>query len=241
MGISKIFKDKPSDEDAALPMKKESTGFSLGKKKKNAKEAKNAKAEAAPATISTISAEVDRDVGLGDDDRALAGLSPAAKLARQHTLRSKAKDVKGDQEVRRRTDSQTSTRTGEPAWDNNTTTRNNQAQQVQQSSAARDLSAGATVPKGSTGPEVLHVTPGRTSTVVHAVNVSEHEYDSDDDSSDGETVEDVTVQVGKVRLSDSSTADREFREAWGNAYIDRNAVPRKGILKSEQRGFRLPG
>jgi hypothetical protein len=97
----------------------------------------------------------------------------------------------------------------------------------------RDLPAGAALPKGSIGPEVLHVTPGRTSTVVHAVNVSEHEYDSDDDSSDGETVEDVTVQVGKVRLSDSSTADREFREAWGNAYIDRNAVPRKGILKSE--------
>lgn len=208
MGISKIFKDKPKDEDAALPEKD-------GKKKKKQSKKDKAKAEASPAAVSHAIAEPDRTSE--DEDRALAGLSPAAKLARQHTLKSKAEQARLARE---------GAKTGEPAWDNNTTTRNNQ----QQSSILPSISSVAGPP------EVLHVTPGRTSTTVRAVQVSEHEYDSEDDSSDGETIEDVTIQLAKSRLSDNSAADKEFREAWGSAYIDRDAVPKKGILKGEQLG-----
>ncbi|OCF38328.1 hypothetical protein I317_07908 [Kwoniella heveanensis CBS 569] len=203
MGISRIFKDKPKDEDAALPEKE-------GKKKKDKK--KKGKGDAAPATISHALAESDRFNE--DDDRALAGLSPAAKLARQHTLRSKAEMVKKQTE-----------RSGEPTWDNNTATR-----QTQQSSLPSIASVTSSIPNGSTGPEVVRVHPSQAPTVVHAVAVTDQEYDSEDDSSEGETVEDVTMTLGRTRLSEE--ADAEFQATWGNAWIDRNAVPKKGILKS---------
>jgi hypothetical protein len=83
----------------------------------------------------------------------------------------------------------------------------------------------------------VHVLPRTAPTVQvrNAVAVTEAEYDSEDDSSDGDTVEDVTVRMGRNRLSDSPSveADLEFRQTWGNAYRDRNAVPKKGILKRE--------
>lgn len=79
------------------------------------------------------------------------------------------------------------------------------------------------------------------------VNVTDGEYDSED-SSDGETIEDVTIGIAQTRLSgETDTAsssnrnsgtgtiegDEEFKARWGNAWIDRNAVPKKGILKRE--------
>ncbi|WVR07367.1 hypothetical protein IAU60_004408 [Kwoniella sp. DSM 27419] len=196
MGISRIFKDKPKDEDAALPEKE-------AKKKKDKK--KKGKGEAAPATVSHALAEPDRLTG--DDDRTLAGLTPAAKLARQHTLKSRAEQVKQDVEP-----------TGEPTWDNNTTTRNGQQAAV------------AGMPNGHSKPEVVRVHPSQAPTVVHAVAVTEQEYDSEDDSSDGETVEDITINLGRTKLSDE--ADAEFQATWGNTWIDKNAVPKKGILKN---------
>ena len=206
MGITKIFKEKPKDEDAALPEKE-------GKKIKKKDKKNKSKSQAAPAEVSHATVESEH-AGLSvEDDRALAGLSPAAKLARQHTLKSKAEQAKHDAANRK---------TGEPTWDNNTATK--------QQKALPSISSVAQA--GSAGPEVLHITPGRTSTVVHAIPVDEQEYDSEDDSSDGETIEDVTMQMARVRMSDGA-ADKEFRETWGNAYIDKDAVPKKGILKSE--------
>jgi len=209
MGISKIFKEKPKDDDAPLPQKE-------GKRSKKQAKKDQAKGLVAPAAVSHATAEPDRFSE--DDDRILAGLSPAAKLARQHTLRSRAEQEKRNKQ---------NGKTGEPAWDNNTATRQNNAGVLPSISTV----AGANVTQGA--PEVLHITPSRTSTTVHAVQVEDHDYDSDDDSSDGETVEDVTAQLGKTRLSDSSAADREFRETWQSVWIDRNAVPKKGILKCE--------
>ncbi|KAK6910665.1 hypothetical protein I203_104697 [Kwoniella mangroviensis CBS 8507] len=209
MGISRIFKDKPKDgEDAALPEKE-------GKKKKDKK--KKGKGEAAPATISHAVAESDRLTE--EEDRALAGLSPAAKLARQHTLRSKAEAVKKDATAH--------PATGEPTWDQNTATR--QAQNGNLPSLG-SMGASMSNPNGSTGPEVVRVNHAQAPTVVHAVAVTDQEYDSEDDSSEGETVEDVTMTLAKTRLS--AEADAEFQATWGNAWIDRNAVPKKGILKS---------
>ena len=75
MGISKIFKDKPKDEDASLP---ERQGKKKGKTSKKEDKLNDARQQAS------------QDRHSEDEDRILAGLSPAAKLARQHTLRSKA-------------------------------------------------------------------------------------------------------------------------------------------------------
>jgi hypothetical protein len=226
-GISKIFKDKPKDEDAALPGKE----VKVDKKelKKQAKQDKKdrKKAAAAPATVSHTTAEQDRPSHtIDDDDRALAGLSPAAKLARQHTLRSKAEQAKRDS-VRG---------TGEPTWDNNTQTRNGAPVLPSIESLTNGLSSLSTSESAS-GPEVLRVQPRSTQTVVHAVNVADHEYDSDDDvSSDGETIEDATISMAQTRLSQDTQrsngeTDEDFKARWGNSWIDRNAVPKKGILK----------
>ncbi|WWC90898.1 uncharacterized protein L201_005835 [Kwoniella dendrophila CBS 6074] len=213
MGISRIFKDKPKEgEDAALPEKE-------GKKKKDKK--KKGKGEAAPATISHAVAESDR---LNEnEDRALAGLSPAAKLARQHTLKSKAEAAKKDAP-----NENGNGPTGEPTWDKNTATR--QAPNGTLPSLGSVGAATMSNPNGSTGPEVVRVNHAQAPTVVHAVAVTDQEYDSEDDSSEGETVEDVTMTLAKTRLS--AEADAEFQATWGNAWIDRNAVPKKGILKS---------
>jgi hypothetical protein len=220
-GISKIFKDKPKDEDAALPEKEIRKA-----EKKQAKQDKKdrKKASAAPATVSH--ATVEQDKPINDDDRALAGLSPAAKLARQHTLRSKAEQQKAQAEK---------ARTGEPTWDNNTQTRNTAPVLPSIESLTSGLST-LTTSTPENGPEVVRVQP-RSTRVVHAVNVADHEYDSEDDSSDGETVEDATISMARTRFSQETErslgGDDEFRAEWGNSWIDKTAVPKKGILKRE--------
>ena len=229
MGISKIFKDKPKDEDAALPEKD-----AKSKKDKKKKKSKG-KGDVAEASVSHTTAEHDREVTPSlteEEDRSLAGLSPAAKLARQHTLRSRAEAAQ--KEVGKVS--------GEPTWDNNTTTRHGQsftAASVEMASASAVVGNGVSPVVGGGSPNlsnVVHVRPRQTPNIVHAVPVpfSDHEYDSEDDSSEGETVEDVAAQFARSRLSDGS-ADRAFREAWGNAWIDKSAVPKKGILKSESQ------
>ncbi|THH06506.1 hypothetical protein EW146_g9589, partial [Bondarzewia mesenterica] len=73
-GITSLFKDKKDKEDAENSKK--------GKKKKGGK------GEAAQASISHVTAELDRSSSEWNAE--LNGLSPAAKLARQHTLKSNA-------------------------------------------------------------------------------------------------------------------------------------------------------
>ncbi|AAW43878.1 conserved hypothetical protein [Cryptococcus deneoformans JEC21] len=201
MGISRIFKEKPKDEDAGLPQKE------VKKIKKEKKKKSKSKGEAAPAAISHATAEPERLIN-DEEDRALAGLTPAAKLARQYTLRSRA------EAAQRQND-------------------NVAAKSTPNQDVVGDIeSVTAAVPHEgpNLGPEVVHVQPRQTPTLVHAVAVTEHEYDSEDDSSDeGDTMEDLTMTMGRTRLSDE--ADAEFKATWGNAYIDKNAVPKKGILK----------
>jgi hypothetical protein len=70
-GITKLFKDKDKGEGGS------GGGISFGKKK--------SKGSVAEASVSMATAEIDRF-----EDPSLKGLSPAAQLARQHTLRSNA-------------------------------------------------------------------------------------------------------------------------------------------------------
>jgi len=76
-GIASLFKDKDKDGD------------NNKKKKKDRKH--SAKAEASEASVSHVTAELDRMGGDWTVNSAeLQGLTPAAKLARQHTLKSNA-------------------------------------------------------------------------------------------------------------------------------------------------------
>lgn len=242
MGISKIFKDKPKDEDGPLPERegdqKESRKDKRERKKRE--KAAAAKGELAPAEVSRLSVEPD------NDDRVISGLTPAAQLARQHTLRSKAEAEAKARAANRDLSPQderdeADKMTGEPTWDGNTFNRTANA------SSPRSPTFGA--------PNVVHVQPrAQAMHVQHAraVAIPAGEYDSDD-SSDGETMEDVTVRLDRNPLAGSNhghgngqrgsnrysqteeSRDMEFRQTWGSAMIDRNAVPKKGILKRRSK------
>jgi hypothetical protein len=75
-GITSLFKDKKDKDEA---------GESDGKK---GKKKRGEKGEAAEASVSHVTAELDRPSSEWSAE--LNGLSPAAKLARQHTLKSNA-------------------------------------------------------------------------------------------------------------------------------------------------------
>lgn len=78
-GIASLFKDKDKD------------GESKDKKGKKKDKKHSAKAEASEASVSHVTAELDRMGGDWTVNSAdLQGLTPAAKLARQHTLKSNA-------------------------------------------------------------------------------------------------------------------------------------------------------
>jgi len=144
-------------------------------------------------------------------------------------LRSKADQQKAEQAKSRGT--------GEPTWDNNTQTRNTAPVLPSIESLTSGLSTLSTSsPNGNApGGAGVHRVQPRSTRVVHAVNVADHEYDSEDDSSDGETIEDATISMARTRYSQDTErslgGDDEFRAEWHNTWIDRNAVPKKGILK----------
>ena len=117
MSISSIFKDKNKD--------KAEGGSGLGKKSK--------KSEKAEPTVSHATAEHDR--GGGSEDESLTGLTPAARVARQHTLKTKAEAARRLREQAAAPSSSAAPAAaaaaaspatngaGVPSWDKSTTTR----------------------------------------------------------------------------------------------------------------------
>lgn len=211
MGISKIFKDKPKDEDGALPEKQGILSF----KKKSGK-----KSDLAPVSVSHTTAELDRSAD--DDDRVLAGLSPAAQLARQHTARSRAEAAKREAAKRSETIQELSGPSGEPTWDQSTTTARGQLQHA----AGTQLN----------GANVVHVVP-RSPTVVHALAINGQEDASD--MSDSDTIDDVTTSFSRSNIQDPDEED--FQPLWCKAHIDKHAKPKRGILKRVQSNEELEG
>ncbi|KAF5324970.1 hypothetical protein D9619_009832 [Psilocybe cf. subviscida] len=137
-GITSLFKDKDKD--------KSKNGEEGSKKKKDKKAPATAKGQAIVASVSHVTAELDRPGATGDWSVGtdMNGLSPAAKLARQHTLKSnaeaaakakeareakEAKDAKEAKEAAlaaanaQQTNGAGSNGTQVPAWDRNTATR----------------------------------------------------------------------------------------------------------------------
>jgi len=237
MGITKIFKDKPKDEDAGLPEKEVITKKQLKQDTKKDKKSKKSFTPPTPSTTTTSKSEpsapsISRTtVEVEDEDRALLGLSPAAKLARQHTLRSKAEAEKRDRETR------SSNRNNDgalPSIDSFTSINSH----INENESVNGSIPGS---PGFGGTEVVRV-QGRNGPIVHhAVAVSEQEYDSAD--SDDETYEGGELSLEGLSLNghgagfeegegdEDDEADEEFRGVWGRSWIDRNAVPKKGILK----------
>ncbi|KAG6874135.1 hypothetical protein C0995_005551 [Termitomyces sp. Mi166 len=228
-GITSLFKDKD-------------------KKKKDKKG--SAKAEASEASVSHVTAELDRsDWTVGAD---MNGLSPAAKLARQHTLKSNAEaaaKAKAAQEaaaaavassVSSNSSAVSSPITangvngaGVPTWDKNTTTRQGAGSPVKRSGAGMRVNEDGTRvmvedddDESDDGHFNGHQQAGSN---FHADGWGE---DDEDWEVEGEIEEDATIRLGLERTSlDDDGFDHEPWAINIRRSIERTRVPSKGILK----------
>ncbi|KAE9398614.1 hypothetical protein BT96DRAFT_940008 [Gymnopus androsaceus JB14] len=236
-GITSLFKDK---EKKNKEKEKEESGEESSDKK--GKKKKTAKAEASEASVSHVTAELDRgNTGAADWGGAeMSGLSPAAKLARQHTLKSNAEaaaKAKAQQEAAAAAATTaaavkpngTSLGAGVPTWEKNTQTRQGSVSPV----------------KGGGG---FRINEDGTRVLVEEEDKSDDEHYNgsqsqgpadynpdgwdDDEDWDGEEDEDVTIRLGMERTSMDPEYDEP--EPWATDVrrsVERTRTPAKGILK----------
>jgi hypothetical protein len=224
-GITSLFKDKKDKEDPAGDSKK-------------SKKKKSGKGEASEASVSHVTAELDR-MNTGDWTASdLSGLSPAAKLARQHTLKSNAEaaaKVKAQLEAVAAASQRAINGVGTPTtWEKNTTTR--QTSPVKRGPVARVNEDGTRVlvedddsaSDEASGDDHNGVQNHRPA---GGRNVQPGVWDEDEDWAEGEDDEDVTIRVGFER---ASLDDEEETVSWAinvRRSLERARQPSKGILK----------
>ena len=224
-GITSLFKDKKDKDD---------TGESDGKKDKKKR---GGKGEAAEASVSHVTAELDRTSSEWSAE--LNGLSPAAKLARQHTLKSNAEAAaraRAQEEAAAAAAAAANTATAGAAspgdgsqaggsmpttWEKNTTTNRG----IPGTTRANEDGLRVVVEDDDSGSE----------------GESEHPHDysahidgwEDEDWSHIDDEEDLTIRQGLERtsLGDDDCDD----EPWAigiRRSVERTLRPSKGILKS---------
>jgi hypothetical protein len=222
-GITSLFKDKKDSED---------TGESDGKK---GKKKRGGKGEAAVASVSHVTAELDRPSSEWSAE--LNGLSPAAKLARQHTLKSNAEaaaKARAQEEAAAAAAADTATAaaasSGEGSqaggsmpttWEKNTTTNRG----IPDTMRANEDGMRVVVEDDDSGSE----------------GESEHPHDysahvdgwEDEDWSHIDDDEDLTIRQGLERTSvgDDECDDEPWAIGLRRSF-ERTLQPSKGILKS---------
>ncbi|KAG6867304.1 hypothetical protein C0993_004756, partial [Termitomyces sp. T159_Od127] len=221
-GITSLFKDKDKK-----------------KKDKNG----SAKAEVSEASVSHVTAELDRsDWTVGAD---MNGLSPAAKLARQHTLKSNAEaaaKAKAAQEaaaaVAASDPSSPSSPTtangvngaGVPTWDKNTTTRQGAASPVKRSGAGMRVNEDGT--RVMVEDDDDESDDGHSQQTGNQFHVDGWGEDDEDWELEGDIDEAATI---RHRLEGTSMDDDEYdHEPWAinvRRSVERTRIPSKGILK----------
>ncbi|KAF7306242.1 hypothetical protein MIND_00414800 [Mycena indigotica] len=131
-GITGLFKDrKKKDNEGGEDDNEEGSGKKDKDKKKKDKKASSGKGSASEASVSHATAELEAgDWSVPTNDSTLKGLSPAAKLARQHTLKSNAEAAaKAKEAAARAAQAQAQSNGngvnggGVPTWERNTATR----------------------------------------------------------------------------------------------------------------------
>jgi hypothetical protein len=231
-GITSLFKDKEKKNKE----KEEEGGESSDKK---GKKKKSAKAEASEASVSHVTAELDRSSAADWGGAEMSGLSPAAKLARQHTLKSNAEaaaKAKAQQEAAAAAAAEVATKSngstptsGVPTWEKNTHTRQGSVSPVKRGSAFK---------VNEDGTKVLVEEDEDRSDDDHHYNglqsqsTSDYNPDGwdDDEDWDGEEDEDVTIRMGMERVDE----EYDEPEPWATDVrrsIERTRIPAKGILK----------
>lgn len=205
-----MFKDKKggADDDLDGPP----TG---GEKPKKKGLFKSRKAEASSASVTHFAAELDRSTSA--DDQPVTGLSPAAKLARQHTLRSKAEEAAAASARANRRGPSAVDEEGRrpsidvpPTWDKNTVTRNGAPAGIEEENWGQDGR-----------PE-----HGDNESVGHSDDDGHGGYDGEDDQ-----VADVASRMGGVGFADPQ--DEGDYPSWGAHGPQPPRTPPRSILKCE--------
>lgn len=225
-GITSLFKDKDKDKDGDKDKK--------GKKK----DKKSAKAEASEASVSHVTAELDRS-GDWSASPELNGLTPAAKLARQHTLKSNAEaaaKAKAEKEAAAARGAAGPSNgpngaappSGVPTWDKNTATRNGLQTHVPPGPGVHITEDGSRVLVEDDEEES---DDGHYASSQGHQNYSNDGWDDDDWDAEVDQEEDVTI---RAELQRASLDDGPEVEPWAvdvRRSVERTRVPKKGILK----------
>jgi len=227
-GITSLFKDKKD---------KHKDGDEGGGSKKDKKK-KGGKGEAAEASVSHATAEIDRsnDWSVGGE---MSGLSPAAKLARQHTLKSNAEAAaraKAQQESAASASAQQDTIVNganplPETWEKNTAT-------GAVRSPAR-MGSGGIARVNEDGTRVLvedddsgsEDGSGDGTYDGHQESSIIEGWDDDEDWGDGADDQDATIRVSMERTNLDESDDTEVWATNLRRSMERVRVPMKGILK----------
>jgi hypothetical protein len=227
-GITSLFKDKDKDKDKDEGKDK--------KKKKDKDKKGGAKGEASIASVSHATAELDRsssgDWSVGAD---MNGLSPAAKLARQHTLKSNAEAAaraKAQQEAVAPAEKVNGA--GVPTWERNTATRQGSVSPVKGGGGMRVNEDGTRVlvEEDDEESDDGHYAPQQAGQSFYADGWDDDEDWDVDGQGDGD--EDVTIRVGLERTSLDDGYGSEENEPWAvdvRRSLEKTRKPAKGILK----------
>ena len=198
-GITSLFKDKKDKEGED------------GKSKKRGK--KGAKAEASEASVSLATVELDRSEWSAE----LNGLTPAARLARQHTLKSNAEAAE-----RAKAEAQKKAITTPPAWEKNSSNR--------QGDPSNGLvSEDGTRRAGEDSDSDDGKLPGPSNK--HVSQDSLDGWDDNEDWGEGEDDEEITIRGGVDSMDLHRDEDMEPWAIGLRRSIEKTKVPTKGILK----------
>lgn len=198
-GITSLFKDKKDKEGEE------------GKSKRKGK--KGAKAEASEASVSLATVELDRSEWSAE----LNGLTPAARLARQHTLKSNAEAAE-----RAKAEPQKNTIATPPALEKNSSNRQG------------DLANGPVLEDGTRPADEDSDSDDDkfTSPNNHVSQESLDGWDDNEDWGEGEEDEDITIRGGVDSIDLSRDEDMEPWALGLRRSVERTRVPTKGILKA---------
>lgn len=250
-GITSLFKDKEKTKD------KESEA---GKKSKG----KGSKAE---ASVSMVTAELDKSSDWSAPG--MEGLSPAARLARQHTLKSNAEAAARAKAQAEAQAAATATATasspasgspsnGVPTWDRNTATRHGQQSS---GSGVREDGMRVVVEDDSDEDDDFPAAGFGGQRVADGHEGSGFHDDDGSGSDDEDSTwhghvqrededEDVTIRIGNGvggpevvnNSGHGAEDDDDLEEPWAmniRRSVERSRKPAKGILKSESSIFYL--
>ncbi|KAF9235866.1 hypothetical protein BU15DRAFT_89424 [Melanogaster broomeanus] len=242
-GITSLFKDKKDKERRrrrrrmAVPVEKQRVRQGRNQRRKRTR-----KGSVVEPSVSHAVAELDRGGASSGDwsDASLSGLSPAAKLARQHTLKSNAEaaaKAKAAAEAQAQAAAQAQSQAHGrgaagsngsgvpvPAWEKNTTTRGDGAGQARR--VGEDGTRIVVEDDSDSGSDDGH---GPAHGGTQGQNYISDGWDDDEPWPEEE--EDVTI---RMPAGSAPPAEDEEVAEWAQSMrksIDRTRTPTKGILK----------